>query len=132
MVAQLLGGVGRLDAFGCVRVGRRDCAGGDLFGFGESGMVQPLSKLANPWKCDAPGCGQLRANDTNHWLLIAFLSVTADGAAAPAPGPDVFPRVIIQPWNDRQAEAVNAKHACGIDCGTRIAAMLIVKHFSPA
>ncbi|MBZ5702128.1 MAG: hypothetical protein LAN84_09795 [Acidobacteriia bacterium] len=82
-----------------------------------------MSKLANPWKCDNPACGILRANDTNHWLIVAYLPA--------APPTDIYARVSIQPWNDFCAEMFNAKHACGIDCGLKIAAQLIVENFYP-
>ncbi len=82
-----------------------------------------MSKLANPWKCDAPGCGILRANDTNHWLLIA---------AASRVSPTVHePLILIQPWADEVAERPGVKHACGVPCGLKIAAQLIAENFFP-
>ena len=83
-------------------------------------MVRQVSKLANPWKCDNAACGILRANDTNHWLIVAYMPATAQ---------DVWARVVFQQWDDFCAEAFNAKHACGIDCGLKIAAQLIVENF---
>ena len=86
-----------------------------------------MSKLANPWKCDASGCGMLRANDTNHWLLLSVLDNDGgsdDGAKAKY--------VVIMPWDDQAAETPGAKHACGIDCCLKVAAQLIVDNFYPA
>ncbi len=83
-----------------------------------------MSKLANPWKCDAPGCGILRANDTNHWLVI-YVSRTLrhpDGGS---------PTVCAEPWDDEQADVEGTKHACGVPCGLKIAAELIVENFFP-
>jgi len=83
-----------------------------------------MSKLANPWKCDASGCGMLRANDTNHWLLLytqdADRSVTHEKPAI---------EVVISPWDERLAEFAWVKHSCGIDCGLKVAAQLIVSNF---
>src|SRR6266852_4490621 len=79
---------------------------------------QVMSKLANPWKCDNASCGILRANDTNHWLL-AGVTVNPDGSKY----------LVISPWNDASAEQPTVKHACGIDCGLKVAAQLIDEHF---
>ena len=83
-----------------------------------------MSKLANPWKCDNQACGVLRANDTNHWLVIA-----AGRRVSPTVNEPV---VTIQPWSDEEAANPGSKHACGIDCGLKIVAQLIVEHFFPS
>lgn len=90
-------------------------------------MVSPLSKLANPWKCDAPGCGQLRAKDTNHWLIVRPRDVLG-----PISGRDLFPEVTVSPWDETLAEMNLVKHACGVPCGLKIAAALIMETFFPA
>lgn len=82
-----------------------------------------MSKLANPWKCDNPACGILRANDTNHWLVIALVARVSPVAHELL--------VTIQPWSDEAAQRNGSKHACGIDCGLKIAAQLIVENFYP-
>jgi len=79
-----------------------------------------MSKLANPWKCDASNCGMLRANDTNHWLLAGVM-VNPDGSKY----------LVITPWNDASADQPGVKHACGIDCGLKVTAQLIVENFFP-
>lgn len=80
-----------------------------------------MSKLANPWKCDASGCGMLRANDTNHWLLVGA-QTNDDGSKY----------LVLSPWNDKAAELPSVKHACGIDCGLKVTAQLIVENFFPS
>jgi hypothetical protein len=82
-----------------------------------------MSKLANPWKCDASGCGMLRANDTNHWMLLRVIQTICDSAPRPT--------IRIEPWADKLAGRKDVKHACGIDCGLKIAAQLIVENFFP-
>ncbi len=84
-----------------------------------------MSKLANPWKCDA--CGILRANDTNHWLMI-YVSRTLSARVLSGGSP----MICVEPWNDAMAEQEGTKHACGIDCGLKIIAQLIVEKFFPA
>jgi hypothetical protein len=81
-----------------------------------------MSKLANPWKCDASGCGMLRANDTNHWLTVALLRDADRGNVS---------YVVIAPWSDAHAEQPGTKHACGIECGLKTAAQLMVENFFP-
>jgi len=97
-----------------------------------------VSKLANPWKCDNPACGILRANDTNHWLIISVgcvcrkIQIANEGEPLPElTGHNADPILVISPWNDGDAERIGAKHACGIDCGLRIAASLIAENFFP-
>jgi len=64
----------------------------------------------------------LRANDTNHWLLII-----------PGRPPDHdYLVIVIRPWNSEAAELANARHACGIDCGLKITAALIADNFFPS
>jgi hypothetical protein len=87
-------------------------------------MVWPVSKLANPWKCDADGCGILRANDTNHWLILFVSWDGEDGKKTPI--------LLVQPWNDRTAELEEARHACGIPCALKLGAGLIAREFFPA
>ncbi len=92
-----------------------------------------MSKLANPWKCDNAACGILRANDTNHWLVIYLdqpLRMAMDGRSGLSiPG---APVVCIRPWNEVRAEEDGAKHACGVPCGLKIAAQLVMETFFPA
>ena len=85
-----------------------------------------MSKLANPWKCDASNCGILRANDTNHWLVI-YRDDAFDRTSSPA----IAKRICIEPWSDRLAEIEGTKHACGVDCGLKVTAQLIVEQFFP-
>jgi len=82
-----------------------------------------MSKLTNPWKCDNASCGILRANDTNHWLIL-YVSIDAEGGVK-------TPILLMQPWNDRTAELDEAKHACGIPCALKIAGSLIDENFFP-
>jgi hypothetical protein len=82
-----------------------------------------MSKLANPWKCDASNCGILRANDTNHWLVI-FATKELIRCIGPL-------AICIEPWSEERAEIEGTKHACGIDCGLKVVAQLIVEHFFP-
>ncbi len=89
-----------------------------------------MSKLANPWKCDASNCGMLRANDTNHWLVIWNDGIFRRDENDRYPDPPE-PLICISPWNDRQAEEEGTKHACGIDCALKITAQLIVENFFP-
>jgi hypothetical protein len=94
-----------------------------------------MSKLANPWKCDASNCGILRANDTNHWLVISAARIERDEDGTvflSSSFVDGSPTVCIEPWNDERAEAEGTKHACGIDCALKITAQLIVENFFPA
>jgi hypothetical protein len=78
-----------------------------------------LVKLANPWKCDASSCGTLRANDTNHWMIVGVH--VGDGG----------PEIVISRWSETLAGLPGAKHACGIDCGLKVTAQLIVEKFFP-
>ena len=80
-----------------------------------------MSKLANPWKCDASGCGMLRANDTNHWLIIQVSTFLRP-----------WPTVCVSTWSDELAAVEGVKHACGIDCCLKVTAQLIVDNFYPA
>lgn len=84
-------------------------------------MVSPLSKLANPWKCDAPGCGVLRVNDANHWLVLK--AHTYEGGT--------LPYIVITPWNENYAAEAGSKHACGIQCAMKLAGDLVQKNFFP-
>jgi len=106
-------------------------------------MVQPLSKLANPWKCDAPGCELLRARDTNHWMIVRreenclrcdIHGTTAEHdlhLAQPMPGAPMF-EVVISKWDDVLAEIEGARHVCGIDCALKVTARLMAETFFPA
>ncbi len=82
-----------------------------------------MSKLANPWKCDASNCGMLRANDTNHWMLVRLITT----AVADVPRPTIR----IEPWSEKLAGRKGIKHACGVDCGLKVTAQLIVENFFP-
>jgi hypothetical protein len=84
-----------------------------------------VSKLANPWKCDATGCGQLRAKDTNHWLIVRVQQADSDHGDGPL-------EVVISRWTDDLAELACAKHACGLPCGLKVASALIMETFFPA
>lgn len=106
-------------------------------------MVSALSKLANPWKCDANGCGQLRAKDTNHWLIVrpvtSCLRCDVHGTTAEhdlhlaqrMPGAPMT-EVVISIWEDGLAELKESKHACGLPCGLKVASALIMETFFPA
>lgn len=119
-------------------------------------MVSPLSKLANPWKCDAPGCGQLRAKDTNHWLIIEAdrgggcvacesgeeikLMPTSLSDSTPVHKSGIVcekflvsrPQVRIWTWDDAAAERPGAKHVCGVPCALKTTAVLVMQTFFPA
>jgi len=88
-------------------------------------MVQPLSKLANPWKCDAPGCGILRANDANHWLIVSVRQADSDSGDGPN-------EVVVNLWTDELAELGCSKHACGVPCALKIVAQQVMQSFFPA
>lgn len=79
-------------------------------------------KIAQPYRCDGPGCKKLREDDFNHWWLVAlFRDPEAHGGEA-----RFF--VNILPWDDRQAdECGDYRHACGIDCAQKIAAHLMAQ-----
>jgi len=83
-----------------------------------------VTKLANPWKCDNPTCGILRENDANHWLIIRVWVIDPDSRSFEGES-----QVIISRWNGELAEFEGTKHACGIDCGLKIAAALIEANF---
>ncbi len=100
-----------------------------------------MSKLANPWKCDA--CGILRANDTNHWLIVRRLdtclrcdlhgtSAEHDLHLAQPMAGVLGSEVIISKWSDNLAAVDSAKHACGVPCGLKLAAQLVMEAFFPA
>lgn len=108
-------------------------------------MVQALSKLANPWKCDNAPCGVLRANDANHWLIVRRLETsclrcevhgtTAEHdrhLAQPMDHGDASSEIVISKWRDELAELPESKHVCGIDCGLKVTARMIADAFFPA
>jgi hypothetical protein len=71
-----------------------------------------MSKIAEPYRCDGPGCAKQRSSDANHWWLVRL-------ARAGNTGP-LF--VEVSAWNPNDADIAGMRHACGIDCMTKIVA----------
>lgn len=74
-----------------------------------------MAKLSSPWKCDNDTCGVLRANDSNHWLIVQPSAHS----------------VRILPWDDELASVEGAKHCCGIDCTLKVTAKVLDDLFRP-
>jgi len=66
-----------------------------------------MSIMAQPYKCDAPGCDRVRDNDSNHWWLV-FL--TRGRGARPREY-----RIELRPWDDGMATQPFTKHYCGVE-----------------
>ena len=79
-----------------------------------------MSKIEQPYRCDAQGCGKLREKDANHWWLVWRTEVVI-------PGADESPvkrctTIHASPWIAHRAEADGVNHVCGIDCMLKIIA----------
>lgn len=65
-------------------------------------------KIAEPYRCDGPGCAKQRESDANHWWVVRELP---NGIG-------------VGVWTEKNAELDGAKHACGVDCMTKIVAQV--------
>jgi hypothetical protein len=66
-----------------------------------------MTKIAEPYRCDGPGCGKQRSSDANHWWLIRFVRMTGGS-------PQIF--IEVMPWDPNTADLEATKHGCGINC----------------
>jgi hypothetical protein len=73
-----------------------------------------MSKIADPYRCDGPGCTRQRDSDANHWWLVRLLRL----------GGTQQTLIEIAPWSAADADIQGVRHACGIDCMTKIVASL--------
>jgi len=86
--------------------------------------VDPVSKLANPYRCNL--CGKLRENDANHWLLLFGRYPVSQDDGKPFV-------VLIETWTERRARGATAEHACGLECALKLAERWLTTHsFDPA
>jgi|GEM_PF-1770166 len=76
-----------------------------------------MSKIAEPYRCDGPGCTRQRDSDANHWWLVRL--ARAGGSR------EIF--IEIAPWSAADADVHGVSHACGIDCMTKIVACLAAR-----
>jgi hypothetical protein len=63
-----------------------------------------MSVMAQPYRCDAPGCEQVRENDANHWWLL-WLDRGADRDF----------QIQLSPWHPVMATEAFVKHYCGLE-----------------
>lgn len=74
-------------------------------------------KLANPWRCDGPACGQVKG-ETNHWLLI-FASDPRKYSA------QVWDEVLAN--SEHQDGKPVFLHICSAECAAKIQSIWIAK-----